>query len=158
MNELSNCPEQIVDKDGYSIEKTIVYAKSENLLENDIELLKLSLCKIYETTVYLEKIKEDLVNILGDFMISFNDIPAIIHVIITSINFLKSIINVKKAITPKIMKYIIFGILYRIIIDDGKISDTEEKIIKNYEFIWSIINFSPSSLEIKKITSKCFCF
>lgn len=149
--------DNIEDKNKYSMEKTIVCAKSNGLTEEEIDLLSLSLKNAYESSVYIEKIKKDLIDIFGDFMISINDIPAIIHLILDSIDLLKSVINIGKPISKKIMKYVIFGILYRIIIDDGKITHTEQAILKNYEFIWNIITFSSSSLEIKKST-ECSCF
>lgn len=149
----------IENKNKYSIDKAVLYATKENIIsQQDVENLKVSLQKIYDSEFYLSKIKNDLALIFCDFTISFNDIPIIINLILDSIDTIKLLIITKKQISHSILKYVVFGILYRIIIDDENISEYENKILQNYEHIWKIIMFSPSMLFDKQKEASCFCF
>jgi hypothetical protein len=145
-----------INKNKYSIDKAVEYANKENIIsQQDIQNINISLQKIFDSETYLMNIKKDLILIFGDFIVSFNDIPAIVSLILDSTYMINNLIENKRQILHNELKYIVFGIMYRIMIDDCKISENENKILQNYEFIWKLITFSP--LDNQKEAS-CLCF
>lgn len=140
-----------------TIDKVKEVAKNDKILsEKEIDNTIKTIEIIFKSSVYLEKIKKDISNIMSDGIIGLNDIPAVIHVILDSKNFIFSLLEVDKKLSMSMMKYVIFSILYYIIIEDGKINVFEEKVLDTFEYTWKLLSYNPAQLtkqiQIKEIS------
>lgn len=144
------------------IELTI--QKIENIINTDrielnIYLLKKTINDILLSSIIIEKIQNDILNIISDWNFCINDISSIIHIIINCeylIQFLKPVM--KDNINKQFLKYIIYSILYFFMLNDNKIYDIELEILNIFEKIWLLIEFDIKLFynNKKSIFSKCF--
>jgi len=159
-HKLSDCYNK-KDLDTYAISQTLDYSKPQKLLkEKDEKKLKLVLGELFECSVYVEKIEKDVIDAFGDYSISIGDIPKIVSIAINSFKMIRTVVKTTNELESNVVKYIIFGIIYRIIINDYEISDTERSVLNNYETLWDIISFPPFEAIAKctcKICAKCCC-
>ena len=115
---------------------------SEEEIANTIKAIEI----IFKSSIYLEKIKKEIYNIVSDGIIGLSDIPAIINVILDSKNFIFSLLDIDTNLSATMMKYIIFSILYYIIIEDGKITDFEKKVLETFEYTWKLLFYNPNQM------------
>ncbi len=115
---------------------------SEKEIDNTVKAIEI----IFKSSIYLEKIKKDIYSIVSDGIIGLNDIPAIIHIILDSKNFIFALLDVDTNLSMTMTKYVIFSILYYIVIEDGKITDFEEKVLETFEYTWKLLSYNPSQL------------
>jgi hypothetical protein len=144
------------EKNEYTVKNTIQYSKEQQLiLDNDRNILEKSIKTTLGSKVYMDNIKKNLYNVLGDFTIGINDIPFIINIILDSISLLKNIVKIN--LSKNFTKYIIFAIIFRFVINDGKITNFEKSVLKTYESIWKILTFSPNMIFGDNFNCDCDC-
>lgn len=129
-----------------TIEKVKEIIEKDKILTNkDIEDTISIIKTVFASSVYLAKIKHNLWEILHDG-ININDIPTAILVIIDTKNLIFSLLSSDTQVSHKMMKYIIFSILYYNIIEDGIITKFEEKVLETFENTWKLLSYNPSNL------------
>jgi hypothetical protein len=119
--------------------------KDKNLSKREIDNTISAIKTVFASSVYLSKIKNNLYEIIHDG-ININDIPTAILVIIDTKNLIFSLLSSDAQISHKMMKYIIFSILYYNIIEDGIITEFEEKVLETFENTWKLLSYNPINL------------
>jgi hypothetical protein len=139
---------KVVEKVTNMMKKDKILDKKE--IDDTIKSVKL----ILSSEVYVKKIESEISNIISGGVIGLNDIPAMVRIIIDSKDLIYQILKTDDCVSLKIMKYIIFAIIYYMIINGGKITDFENKILDNYESVWNLLSYNPINL-LKKNETSC---
>lgn len=133
-------------KNKYAITQTQIYARKDTQFKNtndDLEEIENVLEELFKCSKYTSKIEQDFIDAFGDLSLSIGDMPKIIDMVINSVHLIKDLVKNTKSLDSHIVKYIIYGIIYRLVINDGKISDVEQYLLDNYQTFWNIISFKP---------------
>lgn len=147
-------------KNKYAITQTQIYARKDEQFKNtndDLEEIENVLIELLKCSKYTTKIEQDFIDAFGDLSLSIGDIPKIIDMVINSVHLIKDEVKNTKSLDSHIIKYIIYGIIYRLVINDGNINDVEQYLLDNYQTFWNIISFAPFKMS-ERYSSKIFGF
>lgn len=150
----SDISEMTLEKAREIMDKDKILSKKE--MQITINIIK----TVFASSVYLVKIKDDLCEII-EIGINIKDIPIAIDIIIDTKKIIFSLLSEDIYVSHKMMKYVIFSILYYNIIEDGIITNLEENVLEIFEKSWKLISYNPFYL-MKPITnieaSCCYIF